>query len=468
MKKILLFTCALCCTLFAKAQITQELRREIDMNDNGVDQVRVLGEKGLIVYGYVNERGAPDKLQINAYSTDFELIKTTETEYPLRSLYAGSIVSNDREHLYFFYMKKNMEFLVIDYNVSSQKMTEHTRQLGERFSPSGLRSMKDKLFVHGRKKGLPVLMVIDPTSGEFTFTDIPGDNKKRYVESMLEDTSNDKMAVFYRDGNSMKTSRFYVAFFDLEGDLLEEPLMIDRELEYSVIDGSITWLNPDEFIVSGTYGVKNNSLASGIYFSKFAGGKQDFITYHSFTDFDQFYSYLPQRQQNRLERKKNRKKNAGKEDFVKSLVEIHPIQVKKDHYLFVGEVYYPTYYTYTTYINGRPTTQQVFDGYQYSHAVVAGIDLEGNKLFDHCFSMFLSIKLKAAIVEGDDLTEREFGAIISETEGDRVKWTSFTRSEYWYDNYYIVYGSQKIKNRENDAVDRKRIVFFLSKIAFEM
>lgn len=480
------------------AQIRQELRKEIDVRDNGVDQVRVLGKRGLVVYGYVNERGAPDVLQIKAYSTDFKELAVAERDYPKRTLYSNSVVSSDERHIYFFYLMTNFEYLVLDYDTETHLISERSDKLGERFTPRFMRTMKDKLYIIGVSKGQPRLMVLSAKTGHFTFTSIPGDNKKRFVESIMEDAGKNKLAVYYRDGSNMKTSQFYVAFFDEEGDLLDRPLLIDKDENYSVIDGSITWMGEEDFIISGTYGVKNSSLASGIYFSKFVKGKQAFITYHSFTDFKDYFKFLPERQQARVERKAQRKKDKGREDFVKSFVEIHPILVKKDHYVFIGEVYYATYRTeyYSTTVNGIPTqqTRQVFDGYQYSHAVVAGIGQNGEMLFDHCFKMWLNIKpfsvvknirvsengdqtslffstgsqLKAVTVNREQLSERELGEIVSETEGDRVRYTSFTMSQYWYDNYYIVYGIQRIRNKENEEVEKRRVVFVLTKIAFDL
>jgi len=42
----------------------------------------------------------------------------------------------------------------------------------------------------------------------------------------------------------------------------------------------------------------------------------------------------------------------------------------------------------------------------------------------------------------------------------------FSNLVYWYDHYYLAYGEQKIKNKENDKVMKKRIVYFINKIKF--
>ena len=43
---------------------------------------------------------------------------------------------------------------------------------------------------------------------------------------------------------------------------------------------------------------------------------------------------------------------------------------------------------------------------------------------------------------------------------------TFSNIDYWYDNYFIAYGIQKIKNKSGD-VQKKRKVYFINKIYFE-
>lgn len=171
-------------------------------------------------------------------------------------------------------------------------------------------------------------------------------------------------------------------------------------------------------------------------------------------------------------------------------------------YLFLGEAYYPTYrtetYSTTSTVNGVTTTstqtRQVFDGYQYTHAMLGLFDEEGNLLWDQIFEMkgsykpfyvkrFISIaekdenSLKLVFASGKRIISKSIdyeGAVINDSEsedietsytGDKVK-TSFSNIDYWYDNYFVAYGSQKIKNKAGEA-KRKRKVYFVSKIKFE-
>src|SRR5690606_24529791 len=168
-----------------------------------------------------------------------------------------------------------------------------------------------------------------------------------------------------------------------------------------------------------------------------------------------------------------------------------------DGYLFLGEAYYPTYRTetYTTYVNGQPvqSTRQVFDGYQYTHAVLAKFSKEGDIIWDQIFEMNPSYKpmavtrfiriakgsqdalnlvfanrntivSKSFSFDGEVIYDKTSEPIETNIEGDQTK-RSFSRINYWYDDYFLAYGSQVIKNKEEEK--KKRTVYFISKIKFE-
>jgi hypothetical protein len=219
---------------------------------------------------------------------------------------------------------------------------------------------------------------------------------------------------------------------------------------------------------------------------------------------DNFLSYLPERKQERLEKKKDRKEKKGKEFNIDYRILAHEVMPLEDGYLLLGEAYYPTYrtisYTTTTMVNGMVTTrlitQQVFDGYQYTHAMLSKFDKEGNLMWDEIFEMwnaykpfhvkrFISIaeknqnSLKLVFASRNKINAKSIdfgGSVILDSQSEEIQTTftgdktkaSFSNLAYWYDNYFIAYGQQKIKNKE-DANDtkKKRKVFFISKIKFE-
>ena len=137
---------------------------------------------------------------------------------------------------------------------------------------------------------------------------------------------------------------------------------------------------------------------------------------------------------------------------------------------------------------------QVFDGFVYTHAVVAGIDASGKLKWDNSISynnlksMELSKKVKVQMSgpQSAQLVYSHNGGIKSmrilgtrvldekvlvgtETgqEGDKVRKTYTDDVAYWYDNNYLSWGEQRISNPTGDVQTRgRRTVYYLTKIAF--
>jgi len=203
-----------------------------------------------------------------------------------------------------------------------------------------------------------------------------------------------------------------------------------------------------------------------------------------------------------LPKRKKRRRLKGKEFNLNYRIAAHGIIKVKDEYLFLGEAYYPTYrtetYTTASVVNGVSTTQthtrQVFDGYQYTHAILALFDKDGRLLWDRTFEMWSAYKpfhvkrfismaeqnqnsLKLVFASGKNIISKSFdfeGNVVNDFESGEIKTNydgdkalrSFSNLDYWYDNYFIAHGFQKIKN-EDEQLKRKRKVYFISKIEFE-
>jgi len=134
-----------------------------------------------------------------------------------------------------------------------------------------------------------------------------------------------------------------------------------------------------------------------------------------------------------------------------------------------AEFYYPTYRTRTS-SNGNTYTE--FDGYQYTHAMVLGIDPSGNKEFEHCIPLKLDFKpfvayqtLRKVVVDDEvkfvyiasnkiytatiadgDLKENE-PKIFAEVDDDKKLKSTSNYINGWYDNFYFCYSSQTTKEK---------------------
>lgn len=498
MKYSILFICVIN-TFLTFSQIINGERIEFDLRtDERINRVIPIGERGFVTLGLENIKGANDIFHISKYSNDLKKESSVEFERESRITNHTTLLSADSSQIIFLFSNRK-EWILKVYNIDDQSLNEKVIEKADAgYQPWEYLLIEGKIAMNGFQKRKPTILLLDMTTGDQQFVLVPGISSKRVVESFGVDNKNEKVTIFLRDGKDMKKATMHLLLMDPGGEI-STSMELDKDPNFSIIDGAVTWFNEHSFLIAGTYGVSGRtSYASGYYLSRWTDGNQEFITYHSFTDFATYLSYLPERAQKKMEKRVERKKEKGATDIIRSFVAIHPVLLVGDDYRIVGEVYYPTYRTetYTSYVNGRAvtSTRQVFDGYQYTHAAVLDLDESGQKIKDYCFSMYLHNKpfsviknlritedpdggmrmmystgsrLKATTITTDkEMTETDFGEILTGHEGDKVRYTGFTNCSYWYGDSYLVYGTQSIKNKEDDKVAKKRSIFFINKISY--
>lgn len=183
------------------------------------------------------------------------------------------------------------------------------------------------------------------------------------------------------------------------------------------------------------------------------------------------------------------------------MIVLHPAFLTNQGFRMVGEVYYPTYrkeYRTSMDANGRMTTRavDVFDGFEYTHAAVLDLDMEGNKTNDCCFPFALGQKPYKAVpflriyddkngesrmmyagssnltdvfVTDGESTINSLGNYAENlyTEG---RTPDFIRCVYWCDNVYLAYSVQKIDADEDASKKEKRnrpTVFVVNKVSYQ-
>jgi len=283
-----------------------------------------------------------------------------------------------------------------------------------------------------------------------------------------------------------------------------EPINLTSQTDKFIISATASQLEKNNYAISGTYSKSNGYASQGFYFSKSVNGKMDFIKFYPFTDMKNFFNYLPQRSQKRIEKKIAKKKAKGKEIDFNYNMTVHGLIKQEDGYVIIGECYYATYrtetYTTTSTVNGRTTTtthtRQVFDGYQYTHAAVMKFDFNGDMLWNEIFEMYPSekpfsviqfisvisddnnqismmyadrsyINSKAIDSKGNISKVKKSEVVIKSLTGDKAKYTNMDIKP-WFKNNFICFGRQRIKNKEDKSVKKRRNVFFVAKVKYDV
>lgn len=329
-----------------------------------------------------------------------------------------------------------------------------------------------------------------------------------WVESMETNHAKNSILLTIKNHIPSRKNFMYLNEYDAKGNKLNSIELVTNNTKRKLNTAKLLSLGDSAEIIIGSYNNKvngyganaaNNAFkeaSAGIYFTRVEGGQQKFITFYNFSELKSFSSTLNSNKALRLKQKEIRKKARGKEISFEISMLIHDIIVKNGQFIFIAETYRPEYHnvSYTTYdYYGRPNTStySVFDGYRYSDAIIMSFDKEGNLLWDNSFEMndVLAMNLdervevlfseddiiltysnegeiESKIIRGNEVVEGNTSTPI-QTNYKNDKLISDYNSDmvYWYGNYFISYGYQRIKNTSPDARS-KRTVFYFNKIGF--
>ena len=479
----------------AQAQLTQLQRTEIEISENGTENQLAMGTYGFLLFGRIDTESKLN-YEITRYDTTFKKVSTKQFEIPSKSSLVDKLVSMDGKTVHLLFQRKK-NLTVFSYNLADGSLKVLGVKLANSNPLQGAALLGNHLYVHTQMKKMPLLSMINLSNGRNTSMVLPIQTPLANIKSLVANHERGILTVAVQGGYSKKDVRkthFEIFFFDAGKTQPSESIPVENERGKSTIDASVTWQGDESFLVSGSYSLDKDNLANGLYLALYEKGRQQWIRYHNFGDMANFFTYLNKKKQVKAEKDVQRKKAKGKEDPIEVLMVNHEVERLADQYVLVAERYYPTYsqMVQTYMVNGQMQTRTivVFDGYEYTHAVALGLDQKGNKIWDHCFELenvgkpYVLIKnvrkvssskdirlfyptgtnFKAMRITGDaGISSRDLGSIAPENPEVKVKWSAELNAQYWYGDYVLVSGMQRIK--EEEGRKKRRTVFFLSKLA---
>jgi len=505
MKKGILLSIITFITVSICAQIAYEERIEIELKDGfSNEKIFEFGDKGIVLMASNDHnQGQFREWVYKLYDNNLRL-EISESIKISKKLSLDETFKDDN-NIYTLFKNRKGDFTILTLNVNDMTISEVSGKLPKKCYIKHMSVLGDNAFFISSIKNSPYLFAINWKNGQHKPIPVSIKGaKSKYISledfQLLENTN--EIMLYVNVTIKKANSETYIIRLDSQGDVIDNH-HLTKDIDESIINVSAINIGQDEYIFTGTYSSKARSFSQGIYLCKTEGHEISYINFYKFSEFENFLSYLPERTQERIEKKKRRKEAKGKELKLSYRIAPHEIIFREKGYILVGEAYYPTYrtetYTTTSTVNGATTvtthTRQVFDGYRYTHAFVAKFGHDGKLKWDQTFELWPSykpyrVKKFISIAEQDNKSIKMIfvsrnriisqsidntGNIIDQMKtepieasfsGDKVK-GSYSNIDYWYGSNFIAYGSQKIKNKENKDVARKRKVYFISKIRYE-
>lgn len=472
--------------------VSQPDRLEFLINNNA-DFTLVNGESdGFMVIEETGKRAAGNQYiwNLNLIDTAFNSVDRKQITFPIFAQLGGFDYSNGIFYLLFFknsYARE--ELTILSYEVKTQSYTLFETTTVFPISLQFFESLNEHIIIGGETNGRPVIVRYS-TIDKVPIV-IPGfyDNKSKMLDVIIDDKSN-LFSVVLSERMRNRRSTIRVKTFTAEGDLVQDNLINPGERK-SLLDASTTNFSGGLQYLAGTQTRKSTTYSQGLYLAKFVNGQQKALKYFPFAELDNFFGYLPEKREERIRNRIERKKENGKIKRFSYRLVVHEIIEHQDEYIMIAEAYYPRYRYPSSY---GAASQPVFLGYKYTHAVVIGFDNNCNINWDNTFriddteefflreNVTVSIddrkvlltyleenEIRTKVISGNEIVEgKTYNPIRLTFEQDelRQKEGILEGLERFYENTLIAYGEQSIANKSRATGEERRRVFYINKIRF--
>lgn len=510
-------------TLFAQVRQTEYVELTVDASDGTNYQLVKAGNEGVLclLESKRIEKNNHSKMKFTFFDTD--LHKKWEQSYLVKSSAKLLGTSYDDGFVYILIQPKEYEYGIMKLSLSDGIISQIDFTDIKDFMITHFEASHGTLLLGGDVKGKPAVILkrYDESNKPIVLPTI--NQLKADLIDVVIDDKNEELIVILNKKRPLGERALYVNRYDFNGSIVknsEVPLSTDFNLvthrPYLAKDGSL--------LLFGSYGIRTETVAQGIYSLKIHKGKLAENRFYDFGYLKNFFNYLPENRRARyLKKIKSRLDEGARKRFGYRLF-VHDLQVTDDRIILTAESYdpqteyvrrydmlsastrpgafYPSTRRYASlfYPNGYIPSAFAQDAlrdqewmpseYKYQHAFVLGFSKSGKLLWDNSYAFddtksSFPIEMSQAVVSNDTLAFLEYGedkyhfkmSVKSEYEdeaisidvpevfaGDEQKNLDHGGLMRWYGNNFLVSGIKDFNN--NVDKEKKRHIFFISKYTF--
>ncbi len=551
MKKLLLFTLLLLAAFSLRAQSGSPIRLEIPAPAGSAPfNYMTAGKNGVCLFYPTINPTSKDSVSWSFMMTDDQLKDKWNLLVPLHKdvTFLKSLSTTEAIYLLFHDTKQNKDGNIFVFMIIPrlQVITEHRAMIPDKAEVVDFDISNNIAYIgYNNRKDQPGIIGFSLVTGEKQTYTITAEKDALLLDLSIDEGRHEIFAAYKIQFSSSK-NHLLVNQYNLQGKLektFDFPEQVDRKNFNSAQyiptgDGS--------GIIAGTYGfnVSNSrrqydyydnyynsyyyNYYSPFYYSRQSNYDANFdktpvsdgyftatvnqgvagkIRYYNFSGFSNAFKYITDPSALRVKKKPARKRGKSEdteqtedtfdnnERTLNLRLLTHEVLMDNGQFIITSEAYSPEYHTntqmsYDFYGRAFPTSYQVFDGFRYSHAFVAGFDSSGNMAWNNGMEMrdiltkYLNRKLNCTFENNEMVlfynanNKVAFKTIKGNTIVDNTSYTSLIplrgtdqpideylgTIEHWYDDYFIATGYQTIRN--NYLESNKRNVFYISKMAF--
>ena len=384
-----------------------------------------------------------------------------------------------RNTCYFLFQGEKYNDLVlarVNLKQPKPQFTRHTLPEGMTFRLTDFQELKGKLFLTGLQNDRLVGLHLDPSQEYLIKLPAIYDQASALTE-FFADTVTQRMEFILAESNGLK-SRLQTKRLGPDGRLYSTNFL--QNPDRSFLSARLSPGDSSRKLIMGTYSNRDLRYAQGIFTGPFLSHTGKEFRYYAFTSFMHFFDYLRPTRQEKLRRKIARFKETRKQYQLRQRMLLHSLRPYGSGYLMVGELYQPHY-------QGEGAGNRIFDGYEFTQALVMATDSAGTLLWENslplqnvqyydvqetvaagtagdkvmlCYLNEDKIRYKT-MQSGETTPNAQFIEIGAPQSTERVFSTDSQGLTYWYGNHFLTYGTQQLRGTKG-----ARTVFYLNKLSF--
>jgi hypothetical protein len=472
-------------------QLSFKERVEIPIPKGGSEfEVLPCSASGLMLHR--TSDGPSPLLELIHLDTTFKQVWSGVINMDPKYQLANQVVA--KNEVYFLFTNKtyaDIHFQMIEVDLASGNFRRYTIRNYIPFQVTEFDVTKTGALVGGYFGGrIPVVLFFEFATHKSKI--LPGlFNEQGELVQMKREASGE-FSILINAKNATRQRTLWIKRYSASGDLLQNEILQPEE-NSSLLFGRVLTLRNDQ-LIAGVYGQRNSDYSRGIFLARLNEDETSDPVYFPFADLENFFKFMKAKRELRVKERIQRKKIKGKKIRFQYRFLVHEFVEYGNEYILLGEAFYPKYRSVDRGIYGIGSTQapMIFDGYQYTHAVILGFDKQGKLLWDNSFEIndvktftleqFVKMdlqddkivllylfdnKIRTKIIQDNKVLEgKSFSTLDTTTENTSVhEEQKVARLEYWYGGHFLVSG---VRNATRPGIGRQaRQIFFVNKIRFE-
>ena len=488
-------------SLVAIAQLTQSKRIELPLEDNPSSyDVINLEDKGLLLFrsdfGF-DENGR--NWNFIRLDTALNVVWSKQFSIDASLKYAKYTSTLEKGYLLFTDSRKGLNLNLVEVDIVSGEAKQHTIRNFIPFQLSHFKASDFGVFIGGSYNYRPLVVYYNLLNR--TSMILPGFYHERSELLQIKVNVNQRVdvitsSVSYGSWNKMILQ---LKSFDKDGNMIQDVLLDGIQDNKSLLFGRSCYENRGTQLVAGTYARRKSEYSRGLFIAAVNEMGEYDINYYSYGDLTNFFGYMKKKREERVKARIERKRMKNKNARFNYRLLVHGIMEYEDQFILLAEAFYPKYIHPTGgqiagfFVGQRATTEAIFDGYRYTHAVVAGFDSTGKLLWDNSFEIkdiktfdlkqlvhvniqddkivllyVYQNQIRSKIIEGNQVVEgKDYNDIALTFTDDQLINKSISDLNFWYDKYFYVFGNQNIRNVKDLNVKLERRVFYINKVYYD-